>query len=93
MTIVGLKNASDLTYLPGQGIRCSHCSESKDLEDAPAWRRHGRIVQRVWPNGKRELACHFCGRHMKTGEAITVKETMREIQNMAEGRAKDGFVD
>jgi hypothetical protein len=42
--------------------RCEHCSKSKELEGAPAWRRHGRIVQRVWPNGRREWACHFCGR-------------------------------
>lgn len=33
-------------------------------EDVPMWRRGQQIVQRVWPNGVRELACRFCGRRI-----------------------------
>jgi hypothetical protein len=42
--------------------RCKHCSKSKELEGAPAWRRHGKIVPRTWPDGRVELGCHYCGR-------------------------------
>jgi hypothetical protein len=42
--------------------RCEYCSNSKGLEHAAPWRRHGKIVERVWPDGRRELACHYCGR-------------------------------
>jgi hypothetical protein len=46
--------------------RCEHCGKSKELKGAPSWRRRGRIVPRVWPNGQREWACHFCGRAVKS---------------------------
>jgi hypothetical protein len=36
-------------------------------EDVPMWRRGGRIVERVWPNGVCELPCHFCGRRIQGG--------------------------
>ena len=59
-----------LRIFPGSKVislphHCEHCSNSKELQDAPAWRRHGRIVRRVWPDGRREWACHFCGREVK----------------------------
>ena len=37
---------------------CQHC----DKDHVPSWRRGGKIVERVWPDGRREWACHFCGR-------------------------------
>ncbi len=42
--------------------RCEHCNQSKDLEGFPDWRRRGKIIERSWPNGRTEWACHFCGR-------------------------------
>ena len=24
--------------------------------------RRGKIVERIWPDGRREFACHYCGR-------------------------------
>jgi len=36
--------------------------------------RHGEIVERTWPDGRREWACHFCGR--------AVSETMRLVSNL-----------
>jgi hypothetical protein len=53
----------DLILVKGnKPTHCEHCSSSKELEEAPAWRRRGKIIERVWPDGRRELACHFCGR-------------------------------
>jgi hypothetical protein len=37
---------------------CRHCTG----ETIPKWRRGGKIVERIWPNSRRELACHYCGR-------------------------------
>lgn len=42
--------------------RCEHCSQSKELEGAPAWRRNGRIIQRIEAGGEMVWACHSCGR-------------------------------
>jgi hypothetical protein len=41
---------------------CSHC----DKESTPRWRRGGKIIQRVEPDGNRVWACHYCGRRSKT---------------------------
>ena len=64
-----IENADIRQIFPGSKIvplprRCEHCSASKDLKDAPAWRRHGRIVPRTWPDGV-DLGCHYCGRPWK----------------------------
>jgi hypothetical protein len=45
--------------------RCEHCSNSKELEGAPGWRRHGKIVKRTWPDGRWDWMCSFCGRAAK----------------------------
>jgi len=37
---------------------CEHCSG----EHIPEWRRGGKIIERTWPDGRREWACHYCGR-------------------------------
>ena len=39
-------------------LRCEPCSKPH----IPLWRRGGKIVQRTWPDGRKEWACHFCGR-------------------------------
>lgn len=39
-------------------LRCEHC----DKPHIPAWRRGGKIIMRVWPDGRREWACNYCGR-------------------------------
>jgi hypothetical protein len=56
--------------VPGSNViqlprRCGHCSKSKDLEGAPAWRRNGKIVKRVWSEAKWDWYCSFCGRGVK----------------------------
>ena len=68
-----------LRTFPGSKViqlprRCEHCSKSKELEGAPAWRRHGKIVQRVWLDGQAEWCCHCCGRkaiNEKAGKQIS----------------------
>jgi len=37
---------------------CQYC----DKDHVPTWRRGGKIVERRFPDGRREWACHFCGR-------------------------------
>lgn len=55
-----IEKRSKIVTLPR---RCEHCTNSKELEGAPAWRRHGKIVERVFESdGRRELYCSFCGR-------------------------------
>ena len=38
-------------------LRCEHC----DKLHIPEWRRGGKIVERKWPDGRSEFACHYCG--------------------------------
>lgn len=42
---------------PSNPLTCPNCS----TESTPAWRRGGKIIERAWPNGRTEMACHFCG--------------------------------
>ena len=48
----------DMSKAPIELGACKHCSRN----DVPAWRRGGRIVERVLPDGHRDFCCHFCGR-------------------------------
>ena len=43
---------------------CVHCK--KDY--VPAWRRGGKIIQRIEADGRHVWACHFCGREAKRAE-------------------------
>ena len=40
-------------------LSCRYCNEQKSV---PAWRKGGKIIRRIWPDGRRDRACHFCGR-------------------------------
>jgi hypothetical protein len=42
---------------------CRHCASRKAF--MPLWRRNGKIVERVEADGRRVLACHYCGRIWK----------------------------
>jgi hypothetical protein len=42
---------------------CRRCS----VNHVPAWRRGGKIVERAWPDGRREWACSYCGRQSEAG--------------------------
>jgi len=37
---------------------CSHC----DRDSIPRWRRGGKIIQRIDPDGTEFWICHLCGR-------------------------------
>ena len=39
-------------------ISCQYC----DKQNIPDWRRGGEIIQRIWPDGRHDWACHLCGR-------------------------------
>jgi hypothetical protein len=61
----GIKAADVLAVFPGakvvakdKPLACRHCNR----DHIPAWRRGGKIVARVWPDGRREWACSYCGR-------------------------------
>jgi hypothetical protein len=43
---------------------CEYCSR----DHIPEWRRGGKIVLRMWPDERREWACHFCGRAVNNRE-------------------------
>jgi len=45
-------------------------------EYSPKW-RYGKIIERVWPDGRRELACHYCGRAVKNGENYVTRNEGR----------------
>jgi hypothetical protein len=52
---------------PTTAHSCQHCSDEKK---APAWRRGGKIVRVIEPDGAPAWSCHFCGRRRegkKTG--------------------------
>ena len=53
---------ADVLQVFEQRRLCEHCSNSKELEGAPTWRRHGKIVERRWPDGRRDWCCSYCGR-------------------------------
>lgn len=53
---------------------CPHC----DKESTPCWRRGGKIIQRVEPNGTRIWACHYCGRRAKAQQSSITAETTRK---------------
>jgi hypothetical protein len=36
---------------------CLHCNK----ESVPLWRRGGKIIQRIEPDGARIWTCHYCG--------------------------------
>jgi hypothetical protein len=36
---------------------CAHCGDH-----IPKWRRGGKLVERIWPDSRREWACNYCGR-------------------------------
>jgi hypothetical protein len=42
-------------------LSCVHCSK----ENVPEWRRGGKIVEIVEPDGSRAWCCHFCGRRVR----------------------------
>src|SRR5262249_47476569 len=42
-------------------LACQHCSG----ESVPKWRCRGKVVGRTWPDGRRESACHYCGRALE----------------------------
>jgi hypothetical protein len=61
----GITAVDVLSAFPGARVvaedkptRCEHCAKLKRL---PEWRRDGNIVERTWPNGRREWACSHCG--------------------------------
>ena len=61
----GIKAAHVLAAFPDakvialhKPLRCDHCAG--DL--VPEWRRGGKIVERTWPDGRKEWACRYCGR-------------------------------
>jgi hypothetical protein len=43
----------------------SHRSVRKERLETPVWRRNGKMILRQWPDGRKELACSFCGRAKK----------------------------
>ena len=40
-------------------LSCRHCNGQKRV---PAWRRDGKIIWRIWADGRCDWGCHFCGR-------------------------------
>jgi hypothetical protein len=61
----GITAQDVLDVFPGASIvakdkpqLCGHCSK----DNVPEWRRGGSIVRRVWPDGRAEWCCHYCGR-------------------------------
>ena len=45
---------------------CGYCSG----DHIPKWRRGGKIVERTWSDGRRECACHYCGRAVAEQDRI-----------------------
>ena len=37
---------------------CEHCSG----DHIPAWRRGGKLVEAIYPDGRKNWICHYCGR-------------------------------
>ena len=52
------ENGQTMDDPPANGLRCEDC----DKLHIPEWRRGGKIIERKWPDGRTELACHYCGR-------------------------------
>jgi len=60
---------------------CKHCDRELIPEYERLWNAHapvkelvavlekrqGRIVKRIWPNGKQNWGCAFCGREVESG--------------------------
>ena len=40
---------------------CKHCS-AMTKRDLPERYRRGKIIERIWPDGRREWFCSYCGR-------------------------------
>jgi len=43
---------------------CKYCS-AMTKRDLPEKYRRGKVIERIEPNGKRVLPCHYCGRRQK----------------------------
>jgi hypothetical protein len=73
----GITVADVLAVFPGakvvaedKPLLCRRCNR----DHIPAWRRGGKIVERVWPDGRKEWACDYCGRAHDGGNRIVSSE-------------------
>ena len=65
-SVPGVTTLDVLRIFPGSRIvgragQCLSCADCATKKTTPAWRRHGKISERVWPD-RRELFCQHCGR-------------------------------
>jgi len=59
MDTLGVTTTDVLRIFGGGRVLCRHCSKQKSL---PAWRKGGKIVRRIWADGRYDWGCHYCGR-------------------------------
>ncbi len=70
--VPGVTVADVLRVFPGARVICRHCDKQKSV---PEWRRGGKIIRRVWPDGRIDWGCHYCGREAK------LKTQRRAVKN------------
>src|ERR1051325_6786446 len=77
---------------------CHHCDVDLASEYQCAWDNHapvqelsaliqmrrGAIVERTWPDGRRDWMCHRCGREVKN--RVSKKEARANVPQKGEGK-------
>jgi hypothetical protein len=77
----GITAADVLNIFPGARVVQQPCDEPKpsccprcDGDNVAAWRRGGKIIQHLDPDGTKHWACHFCGRQINTKAKPSTKK-------------------